>query len=116
MVGDARIGEWFAIGRHHGAFDDAAFVCLDPADGKRKWSAGTKYGFGQVVLLADQNLLIVMAERGDVALVEATPDDYVELARFKALDGKTWNHPVVNRGKLYVRNGVEMACFDLGTK
>jgi outer membrane protein assembly factor BamB len=97
-------------------FDDAAFVCLDPADGKRKWSAGTKYGFGQVVLLTDQNLLIVMAERGDVALVEATPDDYVELARFKALDGKTWNHPVVNRGKLYVRNGVEMACFDLGTK
>ncbi|MFO0937007.1 MAG: PQQ-binding-like beta-propeller repeat protein [Gemmataceae bacterium] len=98
-------------------FDDSAFVCLDPANGKIKWNEGAVYGFGQVLLLADQNLLLVMAENGTVALVRADGREYEELARFKAFDGKkTWNHPVVNRGKLYVRNGAEMACYDLGTR
>jgi hypothetical protein len=48
-----------------------------------------------------------------VALVEAKPDRHHEIAKFKAIDGKTWNHPVVSQGKLYVRNGEEIACFQL---
>lgn len=94
-------------------FDDKAFVCYDPSNGRRKWSAGTRYGFGQVILLADQDLLLVMAENGTVYLVQATGDDLKEIASFKALNAKTWNHPVINRGRLYVRNGEEMACFQL---
>lgn len=94
-------------------FDDKAFVCYDPATGRRTWSAGTRYGFGQVLLLADQNLLIVMAENGTVALVETNGQDFVEKTSFKALNKKTWNHPVINRGRLYVRNAEEMACFEL---
>ena len=34
-------------------------------------------------------------------------------AKFKALEGKTWNHPVIAHGKLFVRNGEEVACFKL---
>ena len=106
--------------QHNGlvyGFDDSSFVCLDPVTGKHKWKEGSKYGFGQVALLADQNLLVVMSEKaGTVSIVNANGDEFEELATFKALEGKTWNHPVVNRGKLYVRNGIEMACFDLGTK
>lgn len=97
-------------------FNDSAFVCFDPKTGRNKWSAGSRYGFGQVLLLADQKMLLIQSESGNVSLVEANPREYVELARFKALTGKTWNHPVIAHGKLFVRNGQEMACFDVAPK
>ena len=53
------------------------------------------------------------AGAGEVALLEAIPDEHKELTRFNALKGKTWNHPVVAHGRLYVRNGEEAACYQL---
>jgi outer membrane protein assembly factor BamB len=55
----------------------------------------------------------VLSEEGDVALVPGRPEKHEELCRFKALEGKTWNHPVIAHGKLFVRNGEEIACFGL---
>jgi hypothetical protein len=46
-------------------------------------------------------------------LLAANPQRQEELGRFQALNGKTWNHPVVAHGRLYVRNAEEMACYDL---
>jgi outer membrane protein assembly factor BamB len=97
---------------HVYGFDNNFFTCVSLDDGKGKWRA-RGYGNGQVVLLADQGLLLVSTEMGEVALVEATPERHKELGRFKAIEGKTWNHPVVARGKLFVRNGEEAACFEL---
>jgi outer membrane protein assembly factor BamB len=79
---------------------------------KGKWRTGD-YDSGQVLLLADQDLLLVLSEQGVVALVEATPDGHKELGQFQAFKDKTWNHPVVAHGRLFVRNGVEAACYDL---
>jgi outer membrane protein assembly factor BamB len=89
-----------------------ASSCVSLKDGKSKWKM-RGYGNGQVLLLAEQGLLLVLSEKGEVALVQAIPEQQKELARFPAIEGKTWNHPVVAHGKLYVRNGEEAACYQL---
>jgi outer membrane protein assembly factor BamB len=66
-------------------------------------------------LLDDQGVLLVLTETGDVALVAAQPSACSELARIPALEGKTWNHPVIAHGRLYVRNDHWMACYRLKT-
>jgi outer membrane protein assembly factor BamB len=97
---------------HAYGFDGGILGCIDLADGKRKWKGG-RFGHGQVLLLADQDALLVLSEAGVVALVQAAPDAFRELARFKAIEGKTWNHPVLVEDVLLVRNGEEMAAFRL---
>jgi outer membrane protein assembly factor BamB len=57
--------------------------------------------------------LIILSGDGQLALVKAVPDHYEEVARFQAIEGKTWNHPALAGGKILVRNAVQMACFDL---
>ena len=87
-------------------------LCLDLKTGQRRWKGGL-YGHGQVLLLADQPLLLVLTEEGEVVLVAANPDRHEELAKFPALKGKTWNHPILVGNRLYARNGEEAACFEL---
>ncbi len=103
----------FVIHKNHiYGLSSHSLMCIDLDDGARLWK-GARYGNGQLILLADQNLLLVLSEKGKLALVKAAPDQYTELARFHAIKGKTWNHPVLVGDILLVRNAQEMAAFRL---
>jgi outer membrane protein assembly factor BamB len=93
-------------------FDGNIFCCVDAQTGQRRWKEGS-YEHGQVLLLEDQALLLVVSEKGEVILLKANPQEHEEIGRFKAIEGKTWNHPAIAQGRLYVRNGEEMACYQL---
>lgn len=103
----------FVIHKGHAfGFDGRILSCIDLNDGQRKWKGG-RYGNGQLVLLPDQDLLLVLSEEGELALVAATTDQFTEIATFPAIHGKTWNHPVLVGDLLLVRNAEEMAAFRL---
>jgi len=97
---------------HAYGFDGGILACIDLQNGKRTWKGG-RYGHGQLLLLADQDLLLVLSEEGELALVAAVPGQFTEIARFPAMDGKTWNHPAMAGDILLVRNDREMVAFRL---
>lgn len=97
-------------GHHVYGLDDGVLACVSLDDGARKWKQGN-YGHGQILLI--QDLLLVQAERGEVVLLEISPQKPNELARLAALQGKTWNNPAVAGDLLFVRNDREAACYRL---
>jgi outer membrane protein assembly factor BamB len=96
-------------------FDGRILTSVDLQTGRRLWKQG-RYGSGQVLLFRDQALLLVVTDEGEVVLVAANPSEHHEIGRFQAIQGKTWNHPAIAHGRLYVRNAEEIACYELATK
>jgi outer membrane protein assembly factor BamB len=90
--------------------DGSILSCIDASTGELKWKGG-RYGVGQLILASGH--LIVLTEEGELALVRADPRAHQEVARFQALEGKTWNHPALSDGILVIRNTEEMAAFSL---
>ena len=91
--------------------DEGILTCIDANTGRRQWKEG-RYSYGQLLLAT--GYLVVLSGEGELVLVRANPERHDELARFQAIQGKTWNHPAIAGGKLLVRNAVEMACFEIG--
>jgi outer membrane protein assembly factor BamB len=98
---------------HLYGLDDGTMVCLDAETGDRKWKDGD-YGHGQQILVGD--LLLVMAENGEIVLVDPQSDGLHELGRFRALNDKTWNPPALAGTYLIVRNDKEACCLKLATQ
>lgn len=97
-------------GEHLYGFDESFLVCMELRSGRVLWK---KRGFGKGSLLVADGKLVVLGEGGNLALAEASPDRYRELASCTVLGDKCWSMPALARGRLYVRDEDQIVCLDL---
>ena len=95
------------------ATGNAPLQCVELATGNVKWS---QPGFGQGGSILAGEYVIVQGDRGQIAIVKATPEKYEEVSSFQPLTGKAWNAAVLANGRLYARTTKEAVCIDLGGK
>lgn len=91
-------------------FDNATFKVLSAETGELVW-AKRRLGKGSLIIADDH--LIVLSDKGELFLVEAGSEGWVEKGSVQALEGKTWTAPVLADGRLYLRNHDEMVSYDL---
>ena len=91
-------------------FDNAILTCIEVNTGEEQWQ---QRGFEKGSLLLADGYLIILGEKGKLALVEANPSEYREKALFQLFDDKCWTVPTLAGGRLYLRNQKEMVCLDL---
>ena len=84
--------------------------CLDLKDGTQRWKEG-RHGHGQGLLVGDR--FVLMAETGELLLLQPTPDGPNELGRFRVFGDKTWNPIALSGDLLLARNDREAALLRL---
>ena len=84
---------------------------FDPSTGKVHWS---EERFGMATLIRAGETLLVMKTDGELVLVDATPEEYRELARWQLLPGTTRALPALAAGRFYVRDETVLKCVSLG--
>jgi outer membrane protein assembly factor BamB len=95
--------------------DDVLMSCIELETGRVQWKKRRSRGFGHGQVLLVGHAIVVLSESGELALVEASPKKYRELASIQALDPGhvTWNNPAFSAPFLLVRNAREAACYRL---
>ena len=90
--------------------------CVEMATGKELWSglADKEIWRGGTVYM--DGCVLVQGDKGDLYLVEATPQKFNQLGHCKPIDGKCWTMPIVANGRIYARSEREVACLDVSTK
>ena len=84
--------------------------CIELATGEIKWE---KRGFGPGNCIIVSDKVIALSDSGEVVVVDASPNEYKEIARAKVLNGKCWSTPAYSDGRIYVRSTEEGACISL---
>jgi outer membrane protein assembly factor BamB len=95
---------------HIYGFDRGTLKSLDAGTGEVRWKAR---GFERGSLIAADGTLIVLGEGGNLALVDATPDAFVQRAAAQVMAGRNWTSPSLAGHRLYLRNHEELVCIDL---
>jgi outer membrane protein assembly factor BamB len=99
-----------------GMASSARLKCVDFESGKinEDWEAdGVATGSGTLILAG--NHLVIQGERGDLYLVEATPEEFRLVAKVpKVLSGNSnWATPTLVDGRLYLRDETKVVCYDV---
>jgi len=100
-------------GNIHGASNKGNWICLDLATGKVKFS-DKLVGKGSVIYV-DGMLYGYGEKAGDVGLIKINPNGYEMVSSFKITkgSGKHWAHPAISDGRLYMRHGEVLMCYDI---
>ena len=112
------------LGDHvYGHSDDVGWVCQELKTGDRVWRDREAFKKGSIAY-ADDRFYCFSEDEGEVVLIEPSTEGWKEHGRFK-LDpqtdqrkpaGKIWTHPVINNGKLYLRDQNLIYCYDISEK
>jgi outer membrane protein assembly factor BamB len=88
-------------------------TCIDWDTGDLKWK---EPGFGSGGWIAADGKLLIL-DKGELIVVKAQADGYMQLARAQLLGGKCWTAPVLAHGLVYCRNAEgDLVCVDLRTE
>jgi outer membrane protein assembly factor BamB len=90
----------------------ATLRCVDAATGKELWMRDKVGTYHASLLRTGDNKLLMLEEAGDLVLLDPNPTEYRELARSKVCS-KTWAHPALSDGRLFIRDGTELRCINL---
>jgi outer membrane protein assembly factor BamB len=110
------IGGTVLMGDHLYGTTAQALLCVEFMTGKVVWQ---ERGPAPGSLLCADGHLYIHTEKGDVALVEATPEGYRGKGRFALPDqpdrgrSQAWAYPVVANGRLYLRDLGKLWCYDV---
>ncbi len=108
------------VGEHlYGHSDSKGWTCQSFKSGEALWQDKERLGKGSLVYADGRLYCREEAEKGVVALLEATATGYVEKGRFAPPDRsgkKSWPHPVIAGGKLYLRDQDILLCYDVQAK
>jgi outer membrane protein assembly factor BamB len=97
----------------YGLDETRGLTCLDLRTGEVCWR---QKGFQKGSLLRNGATLLILGENGRLALAEANPDEYRELARAQPLSGRCWTLPALAEGRLFLRNQSHVLCLDVRPK
>lgn len=78
-------------------------VCLNPNTGEKRWEEKSVKGGA---LIAASGLLLIVSEKGDLVVAEASADSFRQIHRQAVLKNRTWAQPVLAHGRLYLRDNV----------
>lgn len=89
--------------------------CVHMETGKFAWGPERGAGSGSAAVVYADGHLYFRYQGGTMALVEASPDGYRLKGTFEQPGGMgtAWQHPVILRGKLYLRGNNQILCYDL---
>ena len=86
-------------------------VCMRLADGAVQWR---KQGYLCGSLMAVQNRLLILGEKGKLAIGSASPKGFTPTAEAQILQGRCWTVPVYANGRIYARNAAgTLVCVDV---
>jgi outer membrane protein assembly factor BamB len=113
--GMVRVGDYIYCGHGH---NNGFPWCVEWKTGKRMWPQTRGAGEGSAAVLYADGLLFFRYENGEMALIEADPKEYKLVSHFKlaSVKGRSWPHPVIVDGKLYIRDQDSLLCYDVRSK
>lgn len=108
------VGDHVYMGEGH---NNGFPVCVDLKSGDQVWEKKRGAGSGSAAITYADGHLVFRYEDHTVALIEAKPDAYELKGTFtiEGGKGKSWPHPVIFGGKLYLRNQAEILCYDVSS-
>ena len=90
-------------------------VCIELATGRTVWGPERGPGGGSAAVAYADGHLYFRYEDGIMALTEGTPEGYNLKGQFRIASrhDKSWPHPVIVNGRLYLRDQHQLHCYDI---